>query len=648
MPARWLARVSAAAAHRRGRRWPGRHGYGAAWAVALGALLGAAPARAETVDYLYVEANEGSSAGGHVALRVGDEVFHFQQDGTGLLRLHGDRARLFRIRYALLENRPVHVTHIAVSADTAARLRQAFVDRQLAEAAEHERAAALEADVAIFARWRAHAAGVAVSVPVRAAGYFLPAEFHAGGAAAGSSMALAALRARVSERYGAGALAARRAAVRDEARALVWRAAAPAPPSEGGATVSSSAPVVSTRYRELIEQLTALELLSAAPGLRDDALLRAVDVELDAAQRGALRALRDRTSAALVDLLASSRPDWGYALLLGMARLAAMETSLATGSLAVLDAWPADAPTPPVPGDPAQRAAFFAALQQQASAALLRARDTCLGGAAEPCREADYTRLETVLNRVADLRRAAAGAPPPRLAADPLLPARPAWRRDLVATPPTAVEAAVQSAAAGAAAARYADELRAVRGYHLTTRNCVSELFATIDSALGDASGDAEAAGQGRALGGAVGREPWNAIPFVSALAVGNAYRVAGRETWPSYLQQARAAQAPTWAAWLRESNALTSTLYRPGVEDSSFLFFTDHAPAVRPLLGAANLTVGLVDGAIGLATWPVDGGRRAARAARGLFYSAPELVFINLRKGTTAWLTAAELNGVE
>lgn len=98
----------------------------------------------------------------------------------------------------------------------------------------------------------------------------------------------------------------------------------------------------------------------------------------------------------------------------------------------------------------------------------------------------------------------------------------------------------------------------------------------------------------------------------------------------------------------LSESNVLTSALYRPGPEDSSFLFFTDDAAAVRLLLGAANLAVGLVGSAIGLATWPVDGGRRLAGGARGVFYSVPELAFVNLRKGTTPWLTADELQAVE
>jgi hypothetical protein len=45
-------------------------------------------ARAEAFfDYLYIEANEGDSSGGHAALRFGGETFHFQHETPGILRL---------------------------------------------------------------------------------------------------------------------------------------------------------------------------------------------------------------------------------------------------------------------------------------------------------------------------------------------------------------------------------------------------------------------------------------------------------------------------------------------------------------------------------------------------------------------------------
>ena len=66
---------------------------------ALVALLSALPALAGSprfVDYVYIEANEGGSSGGHAALRLGDETYHFQHEHPGLLRLHRDDWQHFR------------------------------------------------------------------------------------------------------------------------------------------------------------------------------------------------------------------------------------------------------------------------------------------------------------------------------------------------------------------------------------------------------------------------------------------------------------------------------------------------------------------------------------------------------------------------
>ena len=62
------------------------------------------------------------------------------------------------------------------------------------------------------------------------------------------------------------------------------------------------------------------------------------------------------------------------------------------------------------------------------------------------------------------------------------------------------------------------------------------------------------------------------------------------------------------------------------------------------PRFGAANLLVGIGQSALGLATWPVDAGQRLDAGLRGVLYSLPELLFVNIRKGTTAWLDASDL----
>ncbi|MDX2167341.1 MAG: hypothetical protein SF182_09770 [Deltaproteobacteria bacterium] len=564
-----------------------------------------------TVDYLAVEANEGYAAGGHVALRLDDTVYHLQNADDGLLRLTRDPTLAFRLQYALFENRPIHVTRLAVDPATADRLRSALTERVMREAADSARLAALDADVALFAAL-AQDSGT-LRLPVRAAAYFRFAP-----QAPGDNAAVAAVRERFLASAGAGALVRRSAALRAQLAALPLR------PADDDTWDWAAAATASTRVRELAEQITALEILAAAPPLRADALLADPGAPpLSPAERAALTATAVQMRGGLAALPDSPRPDWGYALLLGLARLTAIEASLAAGEIRVLDAWPAGDVAPALP--PARvRADFFAALDAQTASVLARERATCLGGAR--CAAYDYARLESALNRRADLLRAVHDGTAPRGSPDLLPPERRLWRDDLALAPHPAAAADLGAARHAALAAREA--LARQRGYRLVTRNCVTELLALLDAADGRAPA----------------RPAWQAIPFVSADALAAQFPVVRRETWPSL--RAAAPQA-TWSAWLAEHTTLTAAGYRPSGRDSTFLFFTDDTVAARPLFGAANLAVGLADGTVGLATWPFDGARRLTAGFKGALFSLPELAFVSLRKGTSAYVTEEEVEAM-
>lgn len=604
-------------------------------AIALVGLLAWPPdARGAALDYFYIEANEGGSSGGHVALGVGDDVYHFQQEDGGLLALRRDPRPVFRLRYTLLQNRPVHLTRLSADDETVERVRTAFAERLLVEDGERQRRAALAADVALFAA--ASDSPASVAWPVRGGGYFVADGFATGAAASGSSPALIELRQDIAAQRGADALAQRLAALRGELASLPLEVAEP---SRAG-TVNIAPPTAAVRLGELLEQITALEVLAAAPGLRANALVAAPGA-LAPTERAALAHYAERSAAGLAALPFSNRPDWGWTMLLGMARLAAIEASLTAGHLLVLDGWPADAQHPPLP-DGAQREAYFAALGDHSAVALARTRAACLS--AEACGERAYTKLESAANRAADVTAARAAGRSPRIAPDPLLPLRPALRRDLVVSLPQPATAASRLRAARAAAAAYDDDVRAWRSYELVTRNCVTELFAVAESTAG--GGDVVAA-QRATLGSDVARLPWNAIPFVAADGVAESPRVVERETWPSFQQlarQRRAEHEPGIGSWLAERTTLTADDYRAASADSTFLFFTDDAPAVRPLFGSVNLAVAGGNALLGLVTWPADGGRRLQAGARGALFSLPELAFFNIRKGSTAWLTVDEV----
>jgi len=222
-----------------------------------------------------------------------------------------------------------------------------------------------------------------------------------------------------------------------------------------------------------------------------------------------------------------------------------------------------------------------------------------------------------------------------------LLPARAARRDEVIALPMTAASVEVERDLARAAVAAYRERLAALYGYNLITRNCVSEIFATIDAGLARGANGADESH--RRLGGVVETQSsLNFIPVVSAAAVERNYAAVVSRTRPSYRQlrlQTLTAAEPSWRIYLRESNALTSTVYHPAADDSAFLFFTEEPIALRPLLGAANLLIALVDSAVGCVTWPADSGARLQAGLRGALFSLPELAFVNIRKGSMAWV---------
>ena len=169
---------------------------------------------------------------------------------------------------------------------------------------------------------------------------------------------------------------------------------------------------------------------------------------------------------------------------------------------------------------------------------------------------------------------------------------------------------------------------------------CVSELFRTIDAAVASPSGASDTSAEStrrlgghNAPGGALGF-----IPFVSDIAVRHAYTIEATDETPAYrrvrIRELAAHEGPL-AVTLRESNTVSSTIYRRSPDDSLFLFFTDGAVAPRPLLGAANLAVGVGASLVGLALLAADHGETLSAGLRGVLYSVPELAFINIRKGS-------------
>ena len=187
---------------------------------------------------------------------------------------------------------------------------------------------------------------------------------------------------------------------------------------------------------------------------------------------------------------------------------------------------------------------------------------------------------------------------------------------------------------------RYRGQMLALYAYDLVRHNCVTELFAVIDTA---GVADVRPAST-------TGLE---VIPRFSPQALSRRFEVESEMTIPSYRRLALDAMYRVenpLAVALRESNRWTARSFA-GNRAEPFVFFTDDLVLPRPLLGAANLAAGAAVAAFGVLSLPLDAGERLLGGVEAMVFSLPELVWVNIRKGSLLfapqrWLTDRESRG--
>jgi hypothetical protein len=463
------------------------------------------------------------------------------------------------------------------------------------------------------------------------------------------------LRERITAEYGERFVAERTIRAETSLRELALRAAEQPVPGVSRDSYPNFAPSASARYEDATLALFALQVLQGAPMLRPDSFWTPTSetFRLTSLETETLKTFAGQLAGDLVRLVNSSRSDWGLPFIMGMARLAAIEASLSSGRMVLLDVYP---PESRGQGrDAPMESRYLPAMRSEMQEAfLLRRRDFVENA---ELRESDYTALERVGNQLLELDRAIASEASPRRYPETPFPSRAALRSDLVLPDMDETSLKLELEAARKAEGDYARNLSSIYSYDLFRRNCVTELFASINGALGQlalANGPIVADPLAMAreesvirLGGYM--DPFSGltfIPFVSAAEVDGCYNVVERCEQPSYraerLAEMKKHESPL-LVFLRESNTVTSTIYRPTPDDSLFLFFTDDTILFRPLFGAFNLAVGLGESLLGLVTMPVEGPKRLLSGVRGTLFSLPELAFINLRKGSMEYVEKSQ-----
>lgn len=589
--------------------------------MAVAALLAFAPlawaTARDSVEFLYIDANVGGSSGGHVAVKLGETVYHFQND-EGYTRLTRENWWRFRFIYNDVDNRNIHIARVPVRATDAERIRDRLSLLYLVQNRHVAFLHALRDDERLLQSLQT---GLPAQLP--GIGFFQQRPR--------ASSSYGEFRALVERRQGPHFMARERQRLTRRLAALRY-----APVAIGDAGLSPDhypayPQTFSEQTQDLYARWFALSVMALGWPLREEVLIDAGRLDNgDPAgrERVWLSQYRESVREAILHLLSAPYPGSGQALLLSLARHEALSLSLASGKLLVLDvlAHPVSSPRQALAEqerEPLQR------LARQLGESIPPLRQTVFS-LPEPD-EAAFHRLEIAASERREAERGLAfrrsinlstTEGPPEGLGYTLLPPR----HDA----PTAWVSARVSAETRAD--EFMEKMQSAYAYQLITRNCVTELARAVNSSFAEHD-------EARALGGHL--EPGAAqgfVPFRFLELVRRHYRVTGTETLPSLRNRQLARlrrEGEGWAVPLRESNTLTSTVYQPRAGDSAFLMFTEHGFWTRPLFGALNLGYGLGAAAAGVVTAPADAGELLREGLNGMLFSLPELAFWNIRKGS-------------
>jgi hypothetical protein len=606
------------------------------------------------IDYIYIDASEGNASGGHVAIRFDADVYHYQYVDPGLIKLEKQAVNDFEFNYRFLENRSLYLSQLAVSDQTYSQLRDYFDSRFQIQQQHYALSTELKRERMLLQFLSGKPISVPALLQLSGAGFFyseqdfnedsdlsslgqIEVERHS------DQIVLSQVQQKIQIRFN-------RHYVKQQLQHLVERIKQmrPTPWLEQSIKLQTGQfPKITysfaNRYLDTITEWLALKVIQQQRPLRIH-VYRTADVDefaLTTAQQNLMQKFSATLQENILKLLQSSRPDKGQALLVNLGRLLVIEKSIQHQRLFVLDN--VDDASVIDNLDQPQYHDELLALHQDAKESLKHAKQQLL--TKQQNQESIYSQIEWQGNRFLELHKAMQEKVPVHLYGMKRIPDKSLALPELFKPNLSIEQLNTEIQNLQKITTRYQEGLDGLYRYNLLQRNCVTELFETINQAVSSGVDTRIKQYSTEQLGGYVSVESGspNFIPFISNQAVQNQYKVSEQRMLPSYrLQQLQKqySQKNKLSVFFRESNTFSSTLYKPNLSDSFFVFFTDAHPLLRPIYGAVNTLAGLSQSVLGLFTLPFDAGQRLHSGASGLIMSLPELAFFNMRKGSFKYVS--------
>ncbi len=554
-----------------------------------------------SIDFLYINANAGEAAGGHTALRLGDSVFHYQFFPDASFLLVREPWDSFRFLYNDLHNRSIAIASLPLDSSVAVKIRNHFTELLVSQQGFLDTFDSLQEEKQLIEQ----RANGRLKVSVDCLGFFSQKK----GFVSRPILSYEYLKSDFLQIFVEEA--------EQDLQKAVQKLNDGQRPGQG--------------FKEIIAWREALRVLVNGHILKADALVHPIKGEmgLSVHEIMILEAFAEDLLHAIVELLHSTRPDRGETLLLQMARYLAVQESLEKETLLTLDPFFKEIRVVELTDDEME-GGQLAGLQKDLLKQTRIRRELFFQEKQHP--EIAYSLMETSRARAWELAQVNDTQTKVRILAKVTLPTCP----EVVSVELHSFHKKNMHEVTEELKQELSDlqqRKEELYGYNLVWRNCATELIRSLNTTFPDPESGREA------LGGWL--DPDSGLVFIPFLFYKES--IAAYSLQDEQFLQARrlrnldklyGQENDLWV-WLRESNTLSSTIYQSRSKDTPFLFFTDDSLLLRPVQGVFNIAYAALHGVAGVVTLPFDGGDHLNQAARGIFYSLPELAFGNIRKGS-------------
>lgn len=579
-----------------------------------------------TADFIYVDANTGQSSGGHTGIRVGNKVYHYQFFPDDIFHLVRESYDDFAFSYNILSNRTSVLTRLDWDPKEISILESGLNHLYLVQFKHLQNWEVLRKEAKFFEELNAPEK----KIGLRATAYF---------SAKQNSKITKGFKEELQLKLGKQFLSDLENRLKEDVLSPESELAKTGFPPLPEKISTNRFPFFTQgpylRIRDTLEGILLCQILREEWGLNAEMLISDRVENLSEKERELLESFFEKQKGTLLQILEERDPGWAFSALVALARMQAVRESLESGFPVFLSSFPEDSPLIQKEAAMDREAVLHIGGETSAIVSLARRKISNLNSITEK----EYQIWEDATNRAFELQDGLAKAIPVRMYSGKLIPQRENFFLISMFLPGNGRLKELAEISKNREM-EYHSLLKKLYPFRLFSRNCTTEIIKSVQETF-DIQ---ERSFPGKKIDTTLSP---SIAPFYASHKISKEWKNSGDTVLLSYRRKKLGEileKETSLTTQIRESFTFSSSVYRSNREDHFFPLFTDDVFWKRPLYGIVNFTAGVSLTATGVFSLPFDKGERLQKGFQSAFFSLPELVFFNIRKGTFPYVPMKDL----